>query len=83
MKGVLCYSSAQAAFESTRDNLLPRPWAVDDLDKLLKAWEHRRYRKAVIFVDNAGSDVILGICPRHLKFNWIASANLFVNSSLY
>ncbi len=53
----------QAAFESTRANLLPRPWAVDDLDKLLEAWEGRRYRRAVLFVDNAGSDVVLGEPP--------------------
>ena len=37
-----------------------RPWAVDDLDRILQQWQHRQYRKAVLFVDNAGSDVILG-----------------------
>jgi hypothetical protein len=67
----------QAAFESTRAGLLPRPWAVDDLDRLLDIWERKRYHKALIFVDNAGSDIVLGEAlpdcrrssgPLHLHF---------------
>ena len=50
----------QAAFEATRNSLVGRPWAVDDLDRILQQWQHKHYRKAVLFVDNAGSDVILG-----------------------
>ena len=50
----------QAAFESTRANLLPRPWAVDDMDAVLKTWQRKHYFKALLFVDNAGSDVVLG-----------------------
>ena len=64
----------QAAFEATRGGLVGRPWAVDDLDRTLQQWQHKQYRKAVLFVDNAGSDVILGArhspspnaLPRHL-----------------
>ena len=51
----------QAAFESTRTNLLPRPWAVDDLDAVLGVWQRKHYSKALLFVDNAGSDVVLGM----------------------
>jgi type II pantothenate kinase len=80
------------AFCATRDErLLPRPWAVDDLDALLGALlavpapaggeEGREegeeegkgggrpssssaaYDKAVLFADNAGSDVLLGLLP--------------------
>jgi len=50
----------QAAFESTRSSLVSRPWAVDDLDRILQQWQHKQYMKALLFVDNAGSDVILG-----------------------
>lgn len=50
----------QAAFSDTRAQLLEHPWAVDDLDPLLDRWTSKRYRKALLFVDNAGSDVVLG-----------------------
>ena len=56
----MCMLFGQAAFESTRANLLPRPWAVDDLDAVLEAWQRKHYSKALLFVDNAGSDVVLG-----------------------
>ncbi|KAK9908314.1 hypothetical protein WJX75_005862 [Coccomyxa subellipsoidea] len=57
------FSANGAAFESTRTNLLPRPWAVDDLDAVLGVWQRKHYSKALIFVDNAGSDVVLGMLP--------------------
>lgn len=51
----------QATFEKTRANLLHRPWAIDDLDKILERLSSPRpYKKAVLFVDNAGSDIVLG-----------------------
>lgn len=37
--------------------------AVDDMDALLARLASRRHRKALIFVDNAGADVALGILP--------------------
>ena len=52
----------QAAFQATRAGLVDRPWAVDDLDQVLQYWQRKHYRKALLFVDNAGSDVILGEC---------------------
>ena len=55
-------AALQAAFEATRAGLVDRPWAVDDLDQALQCWQRRRYSKALLFVDNAGSDVILGEC---------------------
>lgn len=61
------------AFCATRDQrLLERPWAVDDLDALLGALAPAEggpppspppYDKAVLFADNAGSDVLLGLLP--------------------
>lgn len=63
---VHCYETqqvcaeVQAAFEATRSSLVERPWAVDDLDRILQHWQEAQYQKALLFVDNAGSDVILG-----------------------
>src|SRR6185369_3192860 len=47
-----------------RKTLSRRPWLVDDLD----GWLHRlrngpRHRCALLFVDNDGPDVILGMLP--------------------
>jgi len=38
-----------------------RPWVVDDLDATLQYFRHSSPRKTVMFCDNAGSDVILGV----------------------
>ena len=52
------------SFLHTRDNLPPRPWLVDDFDilthRLLRGPIHH---KAVLFVDNAGADFVLGMLP--------------------
>ena len=50
-----------AAFQSTRDSLLPRPWVIDNMDDMLINLPD--YDSVVMFVDNAGSDVILGMIP--------------------
>jgi uncharacterized protein with ATP-grasp and redox domains len=51
-------------FFATRDSIAPRPWLIDDYAAL----ERRLlggpiHRKAIIFIDNAGSDFLLGIIP--------------------
>lgn len=51
-------------FPMARQKLQPRPWRFDDLD----AWVQRitqgqPYRAAVLFVDNAGPDILLGMVP--------------------
>lgn len=50
----------QMTFANTRDKLLPRPWARDDIDRIIHRWQEQPHSKALIFVDNAGSDIILG-----------------------
>lgn len=52
-------------FKKSFAELLPRPWAIDDFDELKTAWlaNPPRWSKAVVFVDNSGADVILGIIP--------------------
>lgn len=56
-------------FDAVRRTLKPRPWLFDDYDALAARLLPRpAYRKAIYFVDNAGSDFLLGAIPfiRHL-----------------
>lgn len=50
----------QGGFEKTRTELVERPWAVDNLDQVLERWQEKPHHKAMLFVDNAGTDVVLG-----------------------
>jgi len=51
-------------FRRTRAEQPPRPWFVDDLDAWQARWAGGRgYRHALWFVDNAGSDLVLGCLP--------------------
>ena len=36
---------------------------LDDLDTILTRFQQHTYSKAVLFVDNAGADVLLGMVP--------------------
>jgi len=40
-----------------------RPWFHDDLDQWISRLQKKPYNKAVIFIDNAGVDFVLGILP--------------------
>jgi len=44
-------------------DLKPRPWLVDELDGWLERLRGPVHRHAVLFVDNAGPDVLLGMLP--------------------
>ncbi|CAM6104325.1 unnamed protein product [Calypogeia fissa] len=57
------YETSGCSFQGSVDQLLPRPWIIDDLDKFKDKWLRKPWKKAVIFVDNAGADIILGILP--------------------
>lgn len=46
-------------FDGFLRDVHPRPWAIDDADAL----RLRGMQKAVVFVDNAGADVVLGMLP--------------------
>jgi type II pantothenate kinase len=46
-----------------------RPWLVDDFDLLTDRLLNKRYEKAVFFIDNAGSDFLLGALP---MIRWLA-----------
>ncbi len=51
------------SFFETRARLLPRPWLIDDFDALAGRLAGPPHHKAVFFVDNAGSDFLLGAIP--------------------
>ena len=48
------------SFLSTRDSLSERKCAIDDFAVTVQRLCSHQYKKALLFVDNAGSDVILG-----------------------
>jgi len=61
-------SGSVESFFETCEALPDRPWMVDDMDAYLHAWcdeaaWRRHHRKAVVFVDNAGADAVLGALP--------------------
>lgn len=58
------YDNHSADFYRLRETLPKRPWLVDDLAAWRDYWEaDGGCRHAAIFVDNAGSDVVLGWLP--------------------
>jgi type II pantothenate kinase len=51
-------------FDQVRDKLKARPWLFDDLDAWLsRATATPAWRSAVMFIDNAGPDIVLGMIP--------------------
>ncbi|KAL9244911.1 hypothetical protein vseg_018625 [Gypsophila vaccaria] len=57
------FSKDGLSFLTSCQNLVPRPWVIDDLDTFKLKWAKKSWNKAVIFVDNSGADIILGILP--------------------
>ncbi|KAL6271001.1 hypothetical protein ACE6H2_027912 [Prunus campanulata] len=57
------FSKDGMSFLASCQNLVPRPWVIDDLDAFKLKWSKKSWKKAVIFVDNSGADIILGILP--------------------
>ncbi|CAH8601240.1 unnamed protein product [Dicrocoelium dendriticum] len=56
--------------DSTLSKLPSRPWLMDNYDEWIEAIRpgKRPYRCALIFCDNSGPDVILGVLPLALEF---------------
>jgi damage-control phosphatase, subfamily II, stand-alone protein len=51
-------------FFATRAEILPRPWLIDDYDALRQRLLYGPpHRKVIFFIDNAGSDFLLGALP--------------------
>ncbi len=58
------YRNGQLDFQTLLDGIRWRPWFADGTDALLERLAGpRRWRQALIFVDNAGSDAVLGALP--------------------
>ncbi len=58
------FRQGRVNFPAALNDLKPRPWLVDDLDPwVLRMERGPAYRAAVLFVDNAGCDVLLGMFP--------------------
>ncbi|CAL9166869.1 unnamed protein product [Musa hybrid cultivar] len=51
------------SFLASCQNLVSRPWVIDDLDDFKMKWTTKTWKKAVIFVDNSGADIVLGVLP--------------------
>jgi len=60
---VAMYAEATVPFAEALDKVPARPWLVDHVDRSLNHIEACSVRKAIIFVDNAGGDLILGLVP--------------------
>ena len=64
------YLNSGPDFFATRKSLSRRPWLIDDFDAAARRFLHGKpHRKAVFFVDNAGSDFVLGAVP---LIRWLA-----------
>ncbi|RVX12104.1 Uncharacterized protein CK203_010552 [Vitis vinifera] len=57
------FSKDGMSFLASCQNLVPRPWVIDDLDSFKLKWTRKSWKKVIIFVDNSGADIILGILP--------------------
>ena len=62
------YAQEQVDFEAVLRQVKPRPWLVDDFDALadllpLAGGDPSPWSKAILFVDNAGADFVLGVLP--------------------
>jgi uncharacterized protein with ATP-grasp and redox domains len=58
----LAYKDAGPTFLQVRDGIT-RPWLIDQFNAFAKYYFNTIPRKAAMFVDNAGSDIILGMVP--------------------
>eukprot|EP00794_Sanderia_malayensis_P010735 gene10735-11884_t len=51
------------SFQNAKEKLQRRPWLHDDVDAWLERCNGPAHELAVIFVDNSGGDIILGVFP--------------------
>ncbi len=62
-KTIEMYNKGEVDFFSIFDRLPPRPWFIDDGDALAERFEREAYERVLFFVDNAGTDIVLGVIP--------------------
>ena len=57
------YATAGYSFANALASVPPRPWLVDQFDGFSAWLQAQSPRRAVVFADNAGSDLVLGLLP--------------------
>ena len=57
------YADESVPFDEALASLPTRPWLIDDLDEARDGWLANLPRRTIIFADNAGTDIVLGILP--------------------
>lgn len=58
------HRQGQIDFTATFDRLAPRPWFIDDVDPIqARLTSSNPWRQALFFVDNSGTDIVLGVLP--------------------
>ncbi len=62
-KTVERFRDERVDFRATLNELKPRPWLVDDHDAWVQRLRGRAYKAALLFIDNAGPDIVLGMLP--------------------
>ncbi|CAB80253.1 putative protein [Arabidopsis thaliana] len=72
------FSKDGMSFLASCQNLVSRPWVIDDLDNFQARWLKKPWKKAVIFVDNSGADIILGILPFAREMLRLGMQKLFI-----
>lgn len=82
-------------YREARTKLSSRPWRVDDLGEFADVWFGKSllddagwgrvrspYRRIIVFVDNAGADVVLGMLPLVREFLAAGAEVVLVANSL-
>jgi type II pantothenate kinase len=57
------YHRGEIDFGAVYERIPPRRWPVDDFDDLLPLLAQGAWEQALFFVDNAGTDIVLGVMP--------------------
>ncbi|MBP7934007.1 MAG: DUF89 family protein [Phycisphaerae bacterium] len=60
---IAMYQRGEVDFLRILANVPPRPWFVDHADAVRERLARNAWRKAMFFVDNAGTDIVLGVLP--------------------
>ena len=72
-------------YRRARTKLSQRPWRVDDLDAFAEQVFGRArpaFRRVLMFVDNAGADVVLGMLPLAREFLRLGAEVVLIANSL-
>ncbi|GMT36136.1 hypothetical protein PFISCL1PPCAC_27433, partial [Pristionchus fissidentatus] len=78
----LMEGSDQFTFQKAIDVIPDRPWLHDSLDEFLDETLAGNHKSIVVFVDNSGADVILGVLPFAREFLKLGSKVTIVSNLL-